>query len=313
MSRAIWTGAVSFGLVNVPVRMYSAIDERDIHFHLVHEPDGCRIGYLKVCKQNEEPVPDDEIVKAYEFEDGEYVYMHDEDFEAAAVDAYRTIEVHDFVPYEEIDPIYFERTYYLGPEAGSERVYVLLLRALEESGLVGIGKYVMREKQHLGALRVREGVITLERMYFADEVRQPEEITPGKVSVDARELEMARELIDRFTTDFEIERYEDTYREQLLAVIDQKRKGRKVRVERSREPEAPNDLMDALRASLDAARRGSRPDRRGSRRRQGERRASRDGDLAGLSKDELLDRAREADIAGRSRMSKRELVRALER
>src|SRR5919202_3347388 len=171
MARAIWTGAISFGLVNAPVRMYSAIDEHDLHFNYVHEPDSSRIGYQKVCKAEGKPVPDDEIVKAFEYEKGEYVYMRDEDFEAAAAENHRTIDIRDFVPHDQIDPIYFERTYYLGPDENAEKVYALLLQAMERSGLAAVAKYVMRDRQNLGCLRVREGVITLEQMYFADEIR----------------------------------------------------------------------------------------------------------------------------------------------
>jgi DNA end-binding protein Ku len=253
MPRAIWSGAISFGLVNVPVRMYSAIDEQDIHFHYVHEKDGSRIGYEKICKKEDKPVPDEEIVKAYEYAKGKYVYMTDEDFEAAAVEGFKTIDITDFVPRDEIDPIYFERTYYLGPQDGAEKVYALLRRALEEAGLAGIAKYVMREKQHLGALRVHDGVIALEKMYFADEIRPSDEIAPGSVRVDKRELDMALQLIDRFSGTFKPEKYEDTYREQLLAVIDAKRKGKEVHVEAAPKAEEPADLMEALRASLDAA------------------------------------------------------------
>jgi len=132
MPRAIWTGSISFGLVNVPVRLYSAISEHKLHFHLVHEPDQSPIGYQKVCKLEDKPVPDDEVVKAFEFEPGEYVLMEDEDFEAARAEGYRTIEITDFVPYEQVDPIYFARTYYLGPEEGGGKVYSLLLRGLVE-------------------------------------------------------------------------------------------------------------------------------------------------------------------------------------
>ena len=135
MPRAIWTGTISFGLVNVPVRMYSAIEESDLHFHLVHEPDGGRIGYQKVCKAENEPVPDDEIVKAFEVKKDELVVLTDEDFAAAKSEGVKTIEISDFVPYEEIDPIYFERTYYLGPQDGGEKVYSLLRQAMEKTGL----------------------------------------------------------------------------------------------------------------------------------------------------------------------------------
>jgi DNA end-binding protein Ku len=167
--RAIWSGTISFGLVNVPVRMFSAVSEHTLHFHYLHVKDDSRIGYEKVCKAEGTPVPDEEIVKAFEIEPGEYVYMQDEDFEAAQVEGHRSLDIRDFVPYEQIDPVYFDRTYHLGPQEGSERVYALLVRAMEESGLAAIGKYVMRDRQYLGALRVRDGVLTLERMYFADE------------------------------------------------------------------------------------------------------------------------------------------------
>jgi DNA end-binding protein Ku len=300
--RAIWSGSLSFGLVNVPVRMYSAVDEQDLRFHYVHEPDGGRIGYEKVCKLESQPVPDEEIVKGFEVEEGEWVYLSDEDFEAARADGHRTIEVQDFVPYGEIDPIYFERTYHLGPESGAERVYGLLRTAMEDSGLAGIATYVMRDRQHLGCLRVREGVIMLEKMYFADEIRPADEIAPGEVKVDKRELEMARELIDRFSGSFEPERYEDTYRKRLVEIIEAKREGREVKVAAEPPADEPQDLMAALRASIEAA-----------QRRGGGRPATGNGGLSRLSKEELLERAREAEISGRSRMSKDELVEALER
>ena len=302
MPRAIWTGSISFGLVNVPVRLYSAIAEHKLHFHLVHEPDQSPIGYQKICKLENKPVPDDEVVKAFEFEPGEYVVMEDEDFEAARVEGYRTIEITDFVPYEQVDPIYFARTYYLGPEKGGEKVYSLLLRALEHSGLAGISKFVMRDRQYLGALRVREGVITLEQMYFADEIRPVKEIRPPKTQVSKKELEMAEQLIDNFAGDFEPKKYRDSYRDALCAIIRAKRAGKEVRHVAEPAEEAPPDLLEALRASIEAAggRRPRRTIRRGSSR-----------DLSTLSKAELDERARKAKVRGRSKMSKDELVEAL--
>jgi DNA end-binding protein Ku len=312
MPRAIWTGAISFGLVNVPVRMYSAIDEKDLHFNYVHEPDGSRIGYQKICKAEEKPVPDDEIVKAFEYEKGEWVYMTDEDFEAAEADNLKTIDIRDFVPYEEIDPIYFERTYYLGPQENAEKVYALLVEAMERSGLAGIAKYVMRDKQHLGCLRVREGVIALERMYFADEIRHVDEVASKRAKVDDRELEMAGQLIESFSGHFEPERYEDTYRDALCEIIKAKRTGKETRREPREEPEETPDLMAALRASLEAAQRR----RSGTRARGGiasgnGASASPDGELEKLSKDELYERAKELDVRGRADMSKDELIEAL--
>ena len=202
MPRAIWSGTISFGLVNVPVRMYSAITEHTLHFHLLHVKDDGPIGYQKVCKRENKPVPDKEIVKAYEVSKGKFVHLTDEDFEAARADGFRTIEIEEFVPYDEIDPILFRHSYYLGPQEGSERVYALLRRALENAGLVAIATFVMRDREHLGCLRVREGLLTLEQMYFADEVRPVDEIAASDVKVDKRELEMAARLIESFSGAF---------------------------------------------------------------------------------------------------------------
>ena len=259
MPRAIWSGSIAFGLVNAPVKMYSAIDENDLELHLVHEKDGSPIGYQKVCKKEGKEVPADEIVKAYEVSDGEHVYLTDEDFRAAEENGYRTIEVLDFVPHDEIDPITFQRTYYLGPAEGAEKVYALLLKAMEQAELSAVAQYVFHDRQQLGALRVRDGVITLENMYFADEIRPTKGVVPGRrPRVDKRELEMAMTLIERFTTSFDHSRYEDEYRARLLKVIGRKRKGDDVHPAPQEEREAPSDLLAALRESVNAAKRTSR-------------------------------------------------------
>jgi DNA end-binding protein Ku len=299
MPRSLWTGSISFGLVSVPVRIYSAIEEHTLHFNFVHAPDGSRIGYEKVCKAEDKPVPDDEIVKAFEYEKGEWVYMTDADFEAAAAENHRTIDIRAFVPFEDVDPIYFERTYYLGPAQDGERVYALLARAMADSGLAGVAKWVMRDRQNLGLLRVRDGVITVERMHFADEIRSTEGLAPKEAEVDKHELEMAARLIEQYKGEFRPEDYRDTYRDALCEIIEAKRKGKEIRVEAEPEPEAPTDLMAALRASVEAARR-ERPSRRSS-----------NGDLASKSKEDLYELAKKADIPGRSDMSKEELVEAL--
>jgi DNA end-binding protein Ku len=298
--RAIWSGSVAFGLVNVPVRMFSAVEEHRLHFRFVHEPDGSPIGYDKVCKAEGKSVPDSEIVKAFEVEKGEFVYMSDEDFETAEAETQggRTIDIRAFVPYEEIDPIYFERTYYLGPEEGAERVYQLFVRAMEETGLAAVAKFVMRNKDNLACLRVRDGVLTLERMHFADEVRPPDELAPEGVKVDKAELDMAKRLIGEFSGDFDLRRYHDTYRDKLCEIIRAKQKGETVPAAEVEEADAPTDLMAALRASVEAAR-GRRPSRRDG------------GGLQSLSKEELYELAKEHDIPGRSDMSKDELVKAL--
>jgi DNA end-binding protein Ku len=306
MPRALWTGSISFGLVNVPVRLYSAVSEHKLHFHFVHEKDESPIGYQKICKLEEKPVPDKEIVKAFEYRKGEYVHMEDEDFEAARVEGYKTIEITDFVPYEQIDPIYFAHTYYVGPQEGAEKVYSLLVKAMEDSGLAAIAKFVMRDRQYLGALRVREGTITLEQLYFADEVRSAKEVRPKLARVEKRELEMAQQLVDNFSGDWKPEQYKDTYRDALCEVIEAKRKGKEIHIAAQPEEEEPTDLMAALRASLEAHQKRREPTR-----------ASRSSNGAGaesldeLSKGELEERAREAEIEGRSKMSKQELIKAL--
>jgi DNA end-binding protein Ku len=300
-------------LVNVPVRIYSAIEEHKLHFHLIHEKDESPIGYQKVCKKEGKPVADKEITKAFEYRKGEYVYLSDEDFEAARVEGYKTIDITDFVPYAEIDPIFFAKTYYAGPQEGAEKVYSLFVRAMEDSELAAVAKFVMRDRQYLGALRVREGTITLEQLYFADEIRPVDEIKPRKAQVDKRELEMAAQLIESFSGDWKPEKYEDTYRDALCAVIEAKRKGKEIHVASPVEEEEPADLMAALRASVEAARKGQRrPSGAAASRNGGSRNGGRGGgDLDALSKAELDERARKAKIQGRSKMSKKQLAKAL--
>jgi DNA end-binding protein Ku len=300
--RAIWSGSVAFGLVNVPVQMMSAVEEHTLHFRLVHAPDGSPIGYERVCKAEGRPVPDTEIVKAFEVERGEFVYMSDEDFETAEAEAQggRTIDIRVFVPYDEIDPIFFERTYYLVPRDGGERVYALLVRALEETGLAAVAKFVMRNRDTLGCVRVRDGVLTLVRMHFADEVRSPKDIGPESADVEKKELEMAKRLVEEFSGKFEPERFHDTYRDKLCEIIRAKKRGEEVVHAEPVEEEAPTDLMAALRASVEAA-----------RSRRADSRRTQDDDLAGKSRDELYRMAQEKDIPGRSDMSKEELAEAL--
>ena len=301
MPRSLWSGSISFGLVNVPVRLYSPVKEHKLQFHFVHEKDSSPIGYEKICKKEDKPVPDDEIVKAFEFEKGEYVFMDEEDFRAAKVEGYKTIDIVDFVPYDEIDPIFFAKTYYVGPDHGAEKVYSLLVKAMEDSELAGVAKFVMRDKQHLGALRIRDGVITLEQLYFADEIRPTDELKPSRARVSQQELEMAGRLIESFTTEWKPEKYKDTYRDELCAIIRAKRKGEEIHAAPELAEEEPADLLTALRESIERSRGG------------GARRGSRNGELGELSKQELDKRAKAAGIEGRSKMTKAELLRALQR
>jgi DNA end-binding protein Ku len=253
--RAVWTGSISFGLVNAPVRMYAAVSEQNLKFNLIHEKDGGRIGYQKICKLEDKTVPNEEIVKAYQVDEDEFVYLHDEDFEAAAPESYKTITIHDFVPASQIDPIYFERTYYLGPaDKSGEPVYALLVAAMEDAELVAVATYVFHERENLGCLRVRDGVLTLEKMFFADEVRPSEGIAPDGIKVDKRQLEMAAQLIGQYKGEFDVEKYHDQYRERLMGVIEAKRSGEGVKQVVTAEKAPAPDLLAALQASLDEAR-----------------------------------------------------------
>jgi DNA end-binding protein Ku len=275
MPRAIWSGTISFGLVSIPVRMFAAVSEHKLHFNLLHRKDESPIGYEKVCKLEGKEVPDSEIAKAYEIEKGEFVYVEDEDFEAAQAEGGHAFDIEQFVPIEEIDPIYFERSYYLAPQDGGEKVYTLLVRAMEDAGLAAVGTFVMRDREYLGCLRIRDGVITLERMYFADEIRPTSDVKPERARVNKSELDMAASLIDRFKGSFDISKFEDTYTSRLLHVIRRKRKGEEIHAAPEVEPEEAPDLMEALRASLEAhskprqrrtsTRRTSPPGRRQSR------------------------------------------------
>jgi DNA end-binding protein Ku len=277
MPRAIWSGTISFGLVSIPVRMFSAVSEHKLHFRLLHRKDSSPIGYEKVCKEEGKAVPDDEIVKAYEVSKGTFVEVEDEDFEAARVEGYHTFDIADFVDVEDIDPIYFEHSYYLAPQDGGEKVYTLLVRAMEDAGLAAVGTFVMRDREYLGCLRIHDGVITLERMYFADEIRPVDDVKPSRSRVSKDELEMAAALIERFRGSFDPKKYEDTYTKKLLGVIKRKQKGETVRIEEP-EPAAEEtpDLMAALRASIEAsAGTKKRPARKSPSRESSKRRGSR--------------------------------------
>jgi DNA end-binding protein Ku len=253
--RALWSGSITFGLVNVPVRIYSAVHEHKLQFHLVHESDDGPIGYQKICKLEDKPVENDEIVKAFEHKKGELVHLTDEDFEAVQVEGQRTIDLQDFVPYDDIDPTFFAHTYLVAPADGGEKTYALLVRAMEKSGLAGIGKFVMRNRQYLGCLRVRGKTLTLEQMHFADEVDPPAEVMPGRLpSVSGRELDMALDLISAFESKWDPKKYKDTYTAELRKLVRAKVKGKEVHRAAEPEPEEVPDLMEALRASVAQAR-----------------------------------------------------------
>jgi DNA end-binding protein Ku len=258
MARAIWSGSISFGLLNVPVKLYSAVARRSIGLREIRESDGTRIRHRRVAEGTDEEVPYEKIVKAYEIAKDRYVPLTKEELEALAPEKSRAIEVLDFVDLEEIDPIYFDSPYYLGPAEGAEKAYSLLTRAMKESGKVAIARFVFRNKEHLAALRPADEALTLTTMRFADEVVSPselEDVLPsGKQKVAKREVEMAEQLIESLTRSFDPGAYRDEYREQLLALIERKAEGKVLEAPEAEEPKptkAP-DLMAALEESIAA-------------------------------------------------------------
>jgi DNA end-binding protein Ku len=254
--RSIWKGAISFGLVTIPVKLYSATEERDVSFHQVHREDGGRIKYKRVCTVDGEEVSYGDIAKGYDLGGGEMVILTDEDLAGLPLATSRTIDVLQFVPLEQVDPIYFAKSYYLEPDRTGAKPYALLRDALEESGQVALVKIALRQREQLATMRVRDGVFVLETMLWPDEVRKPDfAFLDEEISVRPQELAMAGSLIETLAGDFDPSQYTDGYREALQAVIDAKIAGREV-VSPS-EPEetggAVLDLMAALRASVDAA------------------------------------------------------------
>lgn len=259
MARAIWSGTISFGLLNVPVRMYSAVARRNIALREIRESDSARIKHRRVAEGTDEEVPYENIVKAYELSPGQYVPLSKDEMAALAPEKTRAIDVLDFVDIEEIDPMFFDSPYYLGPAEGAEKAYSLLAAAMESSGKAAITRFVFRNKEHLAALRASDGVLTLTTMRFADEVMPASELDDAlpdkKPKVAKKEREMAEQLIESLSTEFDPTSYRDEYREQLLALIEQKAEGKEIvapEVEKPKATKAP-DLMAALEESIAAA------------------------------------------------------------
>jgi DNA end-binding protein Ku len=258
MARAIWSGSISFGLLNVPVRLYSAVARRNIALREIRESDSARIKHRRVAEGTEEEVPYENIVKAYEVTPGRYVPLSKDEMAALAPEKTRAIDVQDFVDIEEIDPMYFDSPYYLGPAEGAEKAYSLLAAAMESSGKAAVARFVFRNKEHLAAIRASGGVLTLTTMRFADEVvpasELDDELPQKKPKVAKREREMAEQLIDSLSTEFKPAHYRDEYREQLLALIERKAEGKEIVAPEAEAPKATRapDLMAALEESIAA-------------------------------------------------------------
>jgi len=254
MARSIWRGAISFGLVNVPVKLYSAVSKKTVRFNQLHDKDGQRIHQKRVCSLDGEEVPFENIVKGYEISPDRYVMISPEELEGLDPKKTRTIDIEDFVDLDQIDPLYYEHPYYLVPDTGAAKAYKLLLTALEETKKVAIARVVIRTKEYLTAIRPANGLLTLETMLFADELVQPDaldELPDDDVRATKREVEMARQLIDSLATEFDPTRYKDEYRERVLDLIERKAGGEEIAVEQAPEqPAQVPDLMAALEASL---------------------------------------------------------------
>jgi DNA end-binding protein Ku len=257
MARSIWSGAISFGLVNVPVKLYSAVSRKTVRFHQLNEKTGHRIQQKRVDPATGEEVPYDQIVKGFELTKDSYVVVTPEELEAIAPEKTRTIDIEDFVDLEDIDPIYYDHPYYLVPDKGAAKAYGLLLEAMRESGKVAIARVVLRSKEQLVAIRPAGNVLAMETMIFHDEVVPEDELDEVPDAKDLktsdRELKMAQQLIASLTSEFEPDKYRDEYRDKVLDLIERKAEGQEIVVQ----PEAPQpakvpDLMAALEASLAA-------------------------------------------------------------
>jgi DNA end-binding protein Ku len=265
MPRPIWSGAISFGLVNVPVKAYSAVRDHTVHFHQLQKRTGARIQYQKVSAASGRKVDDEDIEKGYEISKGRYVVVDPEEFDALRPDSTRSIDITDFVELASVDPIYYEHTYWLGTSGDSaRRAYRLLLEAMEEVHRVGIGSVVMRNKQYLAAIRPLDGTLAMSTMRFADEIvphSEIDDIPSARTKASPKELRLAAQVIESLASDWDPRQYHDTYTEEMRQLIDRKAKGKKIEA-RATQEETPTaqviDLMAALEASLER-RRTSKP------------------------------------------------------
>jgi DNA end-binding protein Ku len=271
MPRSIWTGAISFGLVNVPVKLYSAVSKKTVRFHQLHETDGVRIQQKRVCPADGEEVPYEQIVKGYEITPEQYVVVTPEELEAIEPRKTKTIDIEDFVDLEDIDPIFYDHPYYLLPGTGAAKPYKLLVTAMHDASKVAIARVVIRQKEQLVAIRPTGDILTMETMNFADEViphDRFDEAPDADVDTNKREVDMARQLIESLSAEFDPSKYTDTYRERVLQLIEQKAEGKEIAVQPAEEPQEVPDLMAALEASVNAARQnresGGRPSGNGA-------------------------------------------------
>jgi DNA end-binding protein Ku len=252
--KTIWKGAISFGLVTIPVRVYGATEEKSLRFHQLHAPDGGRVRYKRVCSIDGEEVDWSEIVKGYEYEKDHYVTLTDEELASLPVTTAKAIEIERFVDADQIDPIFFQKSYFVVPEATGLKAYQLLREAMVDDDKVAVAKVAFREKEHLATLRLRGNVFVLETMYWPDELRAADfDVLDEQVQVRPQEVRMARSLIESLSADFEPEEFQDTYRAALEELVAKKVQGQEITYSEEAEPSKVVDLMEALRASVEAA------------------------------------------------------------
>lgn len=332
MARAIWTGSISFGLVSIPVGLYSAVSEKSIRFHQLEKGTSDRIRYKRVNENTGKEVEYQDIVKGYDAGGGNYVVLTPKELESVEPQGTRTIEIEDFVDQADIDPIFYNQTYYVAPKSdAAARPYALLIEAMRESGKVGIATFVMRSKEHLAALRVDGDVLALSTMYFADEIRDPlkeVEVAPSTRQPAEREITTAVSLIESMSTKWDATNYHDRYRERVEQLIEQKLNGEDVVTVATREKDSNVvDLMDALRKSVERVREGrgaSEPaegeDAKASGKRKStgagkkasaEKKAPQGEQLAMMTREELYQLAQDANVPGRSKMTREQLAEAI--
>ena len=259
MPRSIWNGVISFGMVSIPVKLYTATQSKDISFHLLHKECNTRLQQLRWCPTHERAVEWSEVARGYEYARDEHVILTEEDFEKLPLPSKQTVELSAFVKAEEIDPVYYEKSYYLEPDAKGIKPFALLMTALREKGLTGIAKIAVRNKEQLCALRPMDGTLILETLFYPDEIRVEKTELPD-VKISEKELEMAYTLIDLLSEEFEPEKYKDEYREALMKVIEAKLEGEELPEVAAAGPAKVTDIMSALRASVEAAKKRKKGD-----------------------------------------------------
>src|SRR5262252_3312526 len=262
MPRALWKGSISFGLVNIPIELHTAVRNHRPKFRLLHAKDKSPVRFERVCVRDGRPVAWEDLVKGYEYAKGHFVVLTKEDFQAAAVEKTRTVDIIDFVKAEAIDERFFETPYYLVPAKGGERAYALLREAIRDSGRIGIAKFILRDAQHLAAVEAIENAIVLSVMRFADELVDVAQFDfPAATGIRKQELDMAKALVNSLAADWDPAKYTDQYRENLMRIIQGKMKGRRVELEAAAEPRQAEvvDLMERLRRSLAQSGGGARP------------------------------------------------------